>query len=145
MSLKVPSYWKFHDRPVRMVPTEDGGLAVERFDPRTREWEKRAGLLSAIFEGDPDADELSEEDFERWMDALQAGATEEEAWEAVLAESSSLVEGIVEAVEGGELRVRGKPWNATGGLLPSIRPGDWVQLRIRPEGAVITELRPARR
>lgn len=141
----APSYWNYHGRPVRVVRTEDGGMTVERFDPETREWERRLGILSAILGGDPDADQLTEEDFDRWLAALRSGAGEDEAWESVLARSSALVEGIVEAVHEGDLTVRGKRWKAKGGLLPSVRPGDWIQLRIEGDTAVITELRPGRR
>lgn len=144
MSL-APSYWKYHGRPVRIVRTEDGGMTVERFDPETGEWERRLGVLSAILGGDPDADELAEEDFDRWLAALRSGAGEDEAWESVLTRSRSLVEGTVEAIRSGELSVRGRWWTTKGGLLPSVRPGDWIQLRIDGETAVITELRPAPR
>lgn len=130
---------------MRVVPTEDGGLTVERFDAGTQEWERRMGVHSAILGGDPDADELTKEDFDRWLAALRSGAGEDEAWEIVLARSSSLVEGTVEAIEQGELSVRGRWRKAKGGLLPTVRPGDWIQLRIDGDTAVITELRPGRR
>jgi hypothetical protein len=141
----APSYWKYHGRPVRVLRTEDGGMTVERLDPETGEWERRLGILSAILGGDPDADELTEEDFDRWLAALRSGAGEDEAWERVLASSSALVEGTVEAIQEGELSVRGRWWKTEGGLLPSVRPGDWVQLRIEGGAAVLTELRPGRR
>jgi hypothetical protein len=141
----APSYWKYHGRPVRIVRTEDGGMTVERLDPETGEWERRLGILSAILGGDPDADELTEEDFDRWLAALHSGAGEDEAWEQVVASSLSLVEGPVEAIREGELSVRGRWWTTEGGLLPSVRPGDWVQLRIDGQTASLTELRPARR
>lgn len=141
----APSYWKYLGRPVRVVRTEDGGMTVERLDPGTGEWERRLGILSAILGGDPDADELTEEDFDRWLAALRSGAGEDEAWERVVAGSSSLVEGPVEAIREGELSVRGRWWKTKGGLLPSVRPGDWVQLRIDGETAALTELRPGRR
>lgn len=145
MPLPVPSYWRYHGRPVRIVRTEDGGMTVERLDPETGEWERRLGILSAILGGDPDADELTDEDFDRWLAALRSGAGEEEAWERVVAGSSALVEGTVEAIQESELSIRGRWWKTEGGLLPSVRLGDWVQLRIEGETATLTELRPARR
>jgi hypothetical protein len=90
----APSNWRYHDRPVRIVRIEDGGMTVEWFDPETTEWERRMGVVSAILGGDPDADELTEEDFERCLAALRSGAGEHEAWESVLAPSRSLVEGL---------------------------------------------------
>lgn len=149
--VQTPSYWKFHGRPVRVVETEDGGLTVQQFDPQRQLWERRIGILASILGGDPDADELTAKDFERWIAAIRAGATEEAAYQEAMAQSSSLVEGVVKAVEGDELYVRGQWWKARGGLTSTVRTGDWVQLRPigerseRAEGALITELRPARR
>jgi hypothetical protein len=47
-----------------VVRTDDGGLTVERFDPATKQWERRLGILSAILGGNPAADELTEEEFD---------------------------------------------------------------------------------
>jgi hypothetical protein len=63
----------------------------------------------------------------------------------VVAQSSSLIEGLIEAVEGNALYVRGSWWTTTGGLIFILRIGDWVQLRPGGDGAAITEVRPARR
>ena len=140
-----PSYWKFRGHPLKVVTTDDGSRDVLWLNPETKEWERYVTAWSAILGGDPDADELTEEDFGRWVAALEAGASEEEAWEAVLAQSSSLVEGVVEAIEGERLLVRSSWWRPEGGLLPAVRVGDWVQLRVGPEAATLTELRPAPR
>ena len=141
----MPSYWRFHGRPLRIVRTKDGGTTVELFDREEQVWQRRMTYLAAILGGDPDADELTREDFERWTALLQTGSSEDEAWEEVLAHSASLVEGRVEAIKSGEIMVRGQWWQVQGGLAPTVRSGDWVQLRRGVEETVITEIRPIER
>ena len=139
-----PSYWSFRGRPLKVIATEDGGTDILWLNT-TLEWERYLTAWADIVGGDPDADQLTEEDFERWVAGLNAGFSQDEAWEAALAESTSLLEGVVEATDGTGLLLRGKWWRSEGGLLASVRVGDWVRLRLTPEEAIITELRPAPR
>jgi hypothetical protein len=63
MSTDLPWYFAVNDRPVKVVPTDDGGADVLVLDLCTGGFVRNLDYLGYYFEGGRDVDELSEAEF----------------------------------------------------------------------------------
>jgi len=59
-------------RPVRLVPTDDGGLDVQVIDWATGAFVRDMSYLSRVYIGDGEVDEVSAADFDRAVAAIRA-------------------------------------------------------------------------
>jgi hypothetical protein len=59
-------------RPVKAVSTADGGMDILAFDWETGELKRDIGLLEEIVFPKPETDIVSEEEFNRRVEALRA-------------------------------------------------------------------------
>ncbi len=60
------------ERPVKAVPTDDGGLTVLEYIPERDEWAPALTLLHRLTFGDADTDFVSAEEFQAFVAALRA-------------------------------------------------------------------------
>lgn len=65
-----PWYFAIDDRPVKVVPTADGGLDVLILNPSTGELERDMAYLSRCFEPGKNVARLSESEFNTRLTAL---------------------------------------------------------------------------
>lgn len=71
--MKLPRYFIVGDRPVKAVPTADGGMDLLAFDWDSGELIREMGYLTRVMlPGDPEVDEVSREQFERKLAELKA-------------------------------------------------------------------------
>ena len=68
-----PAYYAVNDRPVKLVPTADGGLDVLALDLRTGAFARDLGYLSRCLGGSADVDQLDEEEFARRVEKIRRG------------------------------------------------------------------------
>ena len=69
--MKLPSYCIVFDRVVKAVETEDGGMAVLAYDPKKDTFVLEAGMLEHALGYSPEADIVSEEEFEEHLNMLR--------------------------------------------------------------------------
>ncbi len=69
----VTRYYAVNDRPVKFVPTPDGGLDILALNMRTGEFERAMQYLSKVSDPFADVDELDEADFEARVAEIRAG------------------------------------------------------------------------
>jgi hypothetical protein len=72
MSNPLPWYYAVNDRPVKCVPTADGGMSVVALDMRTGEFVPEPGYLSRVLAHDSDVDQLTEDEFSTLLRAKLA-------------------------------------------------------------------------
>lgn len=71
--MKLPRYFVFGDRPVRLVATPEGGMDVQAWDWKTGELVRDLSYLSRVYPNlDIDADELDAAAFEAACARLRA-------------------------------------------------------------------------
>lgn len=75
---KLPEaeYYTVNDRPVKMVPTTDGGRRVLVMNLDTGEFEPDMSYLSRCYNPEQDVDRLSEAMFDRYVTQLRRGINE---------------------------------------------------------------------
>ena len=75
---KLPEveYYTVNDRPVKMVPTTDGGRRVLVMNLDTGEFEPDMSYLSRCYNPEQDVDRLSETMFDRYVTELRRGIDE---------------------------------------------------------------------
>lgn len=64
-------YYTVNDRPVKMVPTIDGGRKVLVMNLQTGEFESDMSYLSRCYNPEQDVEQLSETIFERYISELR--------------------------------------------------------------------------
>jgi hypothetical protein len=67
---KLPLYYIFGARPVKFIPTEDGGMDILAFNWNTGEFERDMSYLSKLFKYSPDNYEITEEEFKSYVKKL---------------------------------------------------------------------------
>lgn len=69
---KLPQaeYYTVNDRPVKIVPTANGGKTVLVMNWHTGEFERDLSYLSRCYNPEQDVDRLSEEMFEKYVKKL---------------------------------------------------------------------------
>ncbi len=68
--LKIPLYMIFDIRPVKFIPTKDGGMDILAFNWNTGEFKKDLSYLSKLFRHSPDAYEVTEKEFFKHVNKL---------------------------------------------------------------------------
>lgn len=71
-----PRFYIVGARPVRLVPTDDGGLDVEALDWQTGEFVRAMNYLSRVLIGDGEVDEVIPEQFDREVAEIRARIAE---------------------------------------------------------------------
>jgi hypothetical protein len=69
--MKLPSYCIVFDRAVKAVETEDGGMTVLVYDPEKDTFVREIGMLEYALGYSPEADIVSEEEFEAYVNMLR--------------------------------------------------------------------------
>lgn len=64
-------YYTVNDRPVKMMPTKDGGRTVLVLNWQTGEFEVDMSYLSRCYNPEQDVDRLSQEVFEQYVSQLR--------------------------------------------------------------------------
>ncbi|MEL6578432.1 MAG: hypothetical protein AAFQ14_01665 [Cyanobacteria bacterium J06621_12] len=64
-------YYTVNDRPVKMMPTEDGGRTVLVLNWQTGEFEADMSYLSRCYNPEQDVDRLSEAKFDQYVSELK--------------------------------------------------------------------------
>lgn len=59
----LPRYFRVGERPVKFVATESGGMDVLAWDWQKKEFVREMKYLSRCFEGDPEVDDMEEDEF----------------------------------------------------------------------------------
>lgn len=72
MSQPLPWYFAVNNRPVKMIPTPEGGMDVLALNMQTGTFERAMEYLSKCLAPGGDVEELSEEDFTRRVAAIRA-------------------------------------------------------------------------
>ena len=67
-----PEYYAVNDRPVKMLPTADGGRTVLVMNMKTGEFERDMSYLSRCYNPEQDVDEFSEEEFNQYVEKLRS-------------------------------------------------------------------------
>ncbi|MCS6912067.1 MAG: hypothetical protein RMK29_20440 [Myxococcales bacterium] len=70
-SRPLPWYYTVNDRPVKMVPTPDGGMDVLALNMTTGEFERNMDYLSRCLGHVGDVDELGEAEFTRRVEQIR--------------------------------------------------------------------------
>jgi hypothetical protein len=69
-------FYAVNDRPVKLVPTDDGGLDVQVLNMRTGQFERDMSYLSRCLGGEGDVDTFgSEAEFDEYVTEVRAGLT----------------------------------------------------------------------
>lgn len=66
-----PEYYAVNDRPVKMIPTPDGGRTVLVMNMKTGEFERDISYLSRCYNPDLDVDQFSEVEFNQYIEQLR--------------------------------------------------------------------------
>ena len=66
-----PEYYTINDRPVKMLPTPDGGRTVLVMNLKTGEFERDVSYLSRCYDPDQDVDKLTEQSFNQYVEQLR--------------------------------------------------------------------------
>jgi hypothetical protein len=64
LSPPATEFFTVNDRPVKLVPTSEGGLDVQALDMRTGEFERDMGYLTRCIAGEGEVDRLTEAEFD---------------------------------------------------------------------------------
>ena len=72
--MKLPGYFIFESRPVKVVATDDGGMTVLKYDWDSGEFEYGMEYLSELFRGGADVVEVTEEQFDSYVEELRSRA-----------------------------------------------------------------------
>lgn len=64
-------FYTVNDRPVLFVPTDAGGMDVQALDMRTGQFARDMKYLSQVLDPFKDVEELSEDEFNRRVDAIR--------------------------------------------------------------------------
>lgn len=67
-----PKFYAVNDRPVRFVPTADGGMDIQALNMRTGEFERAMQYLTKVVDPFADVDELDEAEFEQRVAEIRA-------------------------------------------------------------------------
>lgn len=67
---KLPLYMIFGRRPVKFIPTSDGGMDVLAFDWKSGGFKRDLSYLSKVFKHSPEAEEVNEEEFDLYVKEL---------------------------------------------------------------------------
>jgi hypothetical protein len=70
--MSLPAYYVVGARPVKTVPTPDGGMDVLAYDWNTGEFRRDMSYLTRITLPDAEVDALTEAEFERRVAELRA-------------------------------------------------------------------------
>jgi hypothetical protein len=68
--MNLPRYFVVGSRPVKFVATQDGGMAILKYDWQTGEFVYGMEYLSKVY-GRGDIDELSEKEFDEYVEKLR--------------------------------------------------------------------------
>lgn len=71
----LPEYYAVNDRPVKIIPTLDGGMDVLVMNLKTGKFERDIDYLPYGSEAWKDIDKFSEEQFERYVEELRRKIT----------------------------------------------------------------------
>jgi hypothetical protein len=71
-SMDLPQYHIVFTRPVKLLETEDGGMNVLKFDWKTGGFIYGMNLLSEIFFGHGDVEQVTEDEFIQYVEKLRA-------------------------------------------------------------------------
>ena len=69
--MKLPRYYIVFTRPVKLVETEDGGMDVLKFDWETGGFIGGVNLLSEIFFGHGEVEQVTEDEFIQYVEKLR--------------------------------------------------------------------------
>lgn len=72
MHLSLPAYYVVGDRPVKMVPTPEGGLDVLAYQWKTGEFQRDMSYLSRVTGTDVEVDVVTEAEFDVRVARLRA-------------------------------------------------------------------------
>ncbi len=64
-------YYAVNDRPVKLVPTEDGGMDVLVLNWKTGHFERDMSYLSRCYDPTQDVDQFTEEQFNDYIEQLR--------------------------------------------------------------------------
>ena len=67
---KLPLFMIFGRRPVKFIPTPDGGMDILAFDWESGEFERDLSYLSKFFKHSPESEEVTEEEFDLYVKKL---------------------------------------------------------------------------
>ncbi len=70
--MQLPAYYIVGTRPVKLVRTADGGMDVLAFNQDTGDFERAMSFLGRVLQGEGDIDQVTEEEFDRQLEALRA-------------------------------------------------------------------------
>jgi hypothetical protein len=72
LAMKLPTFFVVGTRPVKAVPTPDGGMDVLAFDWQTGELVREMGYLERLLCGAGELDVVDEAEFERRVAELRS-------------------------------------------------------------------------
>lgn len=72
MAFTLPAFYIVGDRPVKMIPTPEGGFDVLGYQWKTGEFQREMSYLSRITGTDVEVDVVTQEEFEERVERLRA-------------------------------------------------------------------------
>lgn len=70
-SINSSEYYAVNDRPVKLVPTEDGGMDVLVLNWKTGDFERDMSYLSRCYDPSQDVDQFTEDQFNDYIAQLR--------------------------------------------------------------------------
>ncbi len=67
---KLPLFMIFGRRPVKFIPTPDGGIDILAFDWESGDFKRDLSYLSKFFKHSPESEEVTEEEFDLYVKKL---------------------------------------------------------------------------
>ena len=67
---KLPLFMIFGKRPVKFIPTLDGGMDILAFDWKSGEFKRDLSYLSKYFKHSPESEEVTEKEFDLYVKKL---------------------------------------------------------------------------
>jgi hypothetical protein len=67
----LPEYYAVNDRPVKLVPTEEGGMDVLVLNWKTGDFERDLSYLSRCYDPSQDVDQFTEVEFNAYIAQLR--------------------------------------------------------------------------
>lgn len=67
---KLPFFMIFGRRPVKFIPTPDGGMDILAFDWESGEFKRELSYLSKLFKQSPESEEVTEEELNLYVKKL---------------------------------------------------------------------------
>ncbi|MBD2767759.1 hypothetical protein IC235_07625 [Hymenobacter sp. BT664] len=94
MAVDLPEYYIVVERPIKVVPTEDGGLNVLKYNFETGRFDYGMKYLSRVRFGKDDVEQVSEEEFVQHVEKLRGSSLKGEGTVYVLYELINAIEGV---------------------------------------------------